>query len=118
MRLGVDIVEVRRIAAMVSRWGDIFLLRVYTEAELRSAAGRATSLASRFAAKEAAAKALGCGIGQVGWREIEVISLPGGQPALALHGEAGALAGRLGISEMAVSLSDTSEQALAAVVLS
>jgi len=117
MRLGIDIVEISRVAAMVQRWGAAFLQRVFTEAELNDASGRVASLASRFAAKEAAAKALSCGIGRIAWRDVEVVSLPGGQPSLVLHGEAKALADQLGVREVLVSLSDTRQEAVAAVIL-
>lgn len=117
MRVGVDLVEVRRIAEARERWGERFLGRVYTEAELAAARGRAASLAGRFAAKEAAAKALGVGIGPVAWREVEVVSGPAGQPELRLSGRALAISGDLGLREWAVSLSDTAEHAVAVVVM-
>ena len=117
MRLGVDLVEVSRVAKLSQCWGSRFLGRVYTAREISDCGGRAASLASRFAAKEAMAKALGCGIGTVQWCDIEVVTGGSGQPALILHGAAQALAQRLGVREMAVSLTDTAEHAMAAVVL-
>jgi holo-[acyl-carrier protein] synthase len=124
---GIDIVEVDRIMQAVTRWGDRFLQRVFTAGELADAAGRMASLAARFAAKEATAKAMGVGmrglglrqspgIGAIGWAEIEVIRLPGGRPALRLHGRAAAHAAALGWTTTALSLSHTGQSALASVI--
>lgn len=115
LRTGVDLIEVARIEAAVARHGERFLRRVYTAQELADSAGRPPSLAARFAAKEAAAKALGCGIGDVAWTEIEVVSGPDRQPALRLHGAAARLAGQLGLPAWSVSLSHTRTHALAFV---
>jgi len=114
--IGVDIVELDRIAQSAERFGDRFLKRVYTERELTYCNGRITSLAARWAAKEAVAKALGTGIGQVGWQEIEVISDLNCRPTLHLHGAAAELATRLGIDEFAISLSHAKDYAVAFVV--
>lgn len=114
--IGVDIIEIERIATSIDRFGDRYLQRVYTPRELAYCNGRTTSLAARWAAKEATAKALGTGIGEVGWQEIEVINADNGRPALELHGKAVDLARHLGISEFAVSLSHTKDYAVAFVV--
>jgi holo-[acyl-carrier protein] synthase len=114
--IGVDIIEIERIAASIDRFGDRYLQRVYTPQELSYCNGRTTSLAARWAAKEAAAKALGTGIGDVGWQEIEVVNADNGCPTLQLHGKAMELAGQLEISEFAVSLSHTKDYAVAFVV--
>ncbi|MEW5957688.1 MAG: holo-ACP synthase [Chloroflexota bacterium] len=114
--IGVDIVEIERLAQSVARFGDRFLQRVYTEQELAYCHGRITSLAARWAAKEAVAKALGTGIGEVGWHEIEVVSEDNCRPTLRLHGAAAALAARRGISAFAISLSHAKEYAVAFVV--
>jgi holo-[acyl-carrier protein] synthase len=119
LRTGVDIVEVQRIARIVGRFGDRFLTRVFTPGELAYARGRLPELAARFAAKEAASKALGVGVwGEAGvtWREIEVVCDPQRAPSLHLRGSAAQLAHRLGIREMAVSLSHTDSLAIAFVV--
>ena len=100
----------------ISRHGDRFLKRVFTPAELEASAGRAESLAARFAAKEAAAKALGRGIGDVGWLEIEVIGNAKHAPRLKLHGRAARIARRQKLSVWSVSLTHTHEYALAFVV--
>jgi holo-[acyl-carrier protein] synthase len=105
----------------VDRFGGRFLDRVYTGAEqaycLRKRRS-AESLAARFAAKEAGAKALGTGISRgVTWLEIEVIREPSGRPALRFHGRAAELAARMGVARAALSLSHTAGLAMASVVL-
>jgi holo-[acyl-carrier protein] synthase len=114
--IGVDIIETERVAQSIARFGDRFLRRVYTEQELAGCNGRITSLAARWAAKEATAKALGTGIGAVSWQEIEVINEANQRPILRLHGAAAALAVELGLSEFAVSLSHTKDYAVAFVM--
>ncbi len=114
--IGVDIIETERVAQSIARFGERFLQRVYTEQELASCNGRVTSLAARWAAKEAAAKALGTGIGAISWREIEVINESNQRPSLRLHGAAAVLARQLGLSEFAISLSHTKDYAIAFVV--
>ncbi|MFM8321095.1 MAG: holo-ACP synthase [Chloroflexota bacterium] len=118
MRLatGIDLIEIERVRAAIERHGERFLQRVYTPGELADCAGSPASLAARFAAKEAAAKALGCGIGQVAWREIEVRRGPQGRPQLALHGSAAGLAADLGLLEWSLSLTHTAGLAGAVVV--
>lgn len=116
LRTGVDIIEVGRIDAAILRHGDRFFHRFFTPQELIDANGRTPALAARFAAKEAAAKALGCGIGDVGWKEIEIVRNGRGGPQLHLHGAAQALARELGLVEWSVSLSHTHEHAMALVV--
>lgn len=115
---GVDLVEVRRVAALMARYGERFTGRVFTAAELADCAGRAESLAARWAAKEAVAKALGTGIGAVAFQEIEVTRGPVGQPELRLHGCAASLAARLGLTRWALSLAHDGGLALAFVVAS
>jgi holo-[acyl-carrier protein] synthase len=114
--IGVDMIETERVAQSIARFGDRFLARVYTERELTYCHGRVSSLAARWAAKEATAKALGTGIGDVSWQEIEIISQANQQPAIQLHGAAAALAEQLGLSGFAVSLSHTKDYAVAFVV--
>lgn len=118
---GIDLVEIRRIQHSVDRFGSRFLKRVYTPAEqaycLRKR-NAAESLAARFAAKEAGAKALGTGISYgVNWLEIEVVREPTGRPSLRFHGRAAQIAARLGMAHAALSLTHTAELALASVVL-
>jgi holo-[acyl-carrier protein] synthase len=114
--IGVDIIETERVAQSIARFGKRYLKRVYTEQELRYCNGRVDSLAARWAAKEATAKALGTGIGDVSWQEIEVVGQPNCQPTLQLHGAAADLAAKLGISTFALSLSHTKDHAVAFVV--
>jgi holo-[acyl-carrier protein] synthase len=118
---GIDLVEIERIRRSVERFGERFLDRVYTAAEkaycLRKR-NSAESLAARFAAKEAAAKALGTGINHgVTWLEIEVVREPGGRPTIAFHGRAREFAARLGAKSAALSLTHTASLAAASVVL-
>lgn len=120
-RVGVDLVEVARVAALLERYGERFLGRVYTAAEQAACRGgaagwRVERLAARFAAKEAAAKALGTGIGAVAFNEIEVRNDGEGRPELVLHGAAAELAAELGLQHWTVSLSHTAELAMATVV--
>ena len=116
IRTGVDIIEVSRIDEAILRHGDRFFQRFFTPQELIDSGGRTPALAARFAAKEAAAKALGCGIGDVGWKEIEIVHGPNREPQLVLHGAAQRLAQALGLYEWSVSLSHTHEHAMALVV--
>lgn len=122
---GVDIVDVARIERVAQRWGERFLRRVYTPAELAAYGGRVPSLAARWAAKEAVGKLLGVGLRGLGgahggaalpWSEIEVLSDAAGRPVLTLHGSAAERARVLGIGQIAVSLSHTREHAVAFVV--
>ena len=114
--IGVDFLERERLLRTYQRFGDRFLRKVFTETEREQAGGRVERLAGRFAAKEACAKALGTGIGQVAWQEIEIVRLPSGKPSLRLHGRAAALAATLGLTAFDVSISDTHGHALAVVV--
>lgn len=116
LRTGIDMVEIDRLGRLVERYGERFLRRVYTERELEECAGKSESLAARFAAKEAAAKALGCGIGPVAWIEIEVQRDGLHAPLLALTGNAARLAAEQGLTQWSLSLSHTPNLAIAAVV--
>jgi holo-[acyl-carrier protein] synthase len=117
----VDIVEVARVAAAIERFGRRFLKRIYTEAEIRYCQSRRNSserFAARFAAKEAALKALGTGWGRgVAWKEVEVRREPGGRPTVHFSGRAAEFAAGLGMKNASLSLSHTAEQAIAQVIL-
>ena len=113
---GTDLIEIRRIAVLLERYGERFLQRVFTPAELTACEGRPDSLAARWAAKEAVAKALGTGIGQVAFREIEVVLDDCRCPSLRLHGAAEALAADRGLTQWAISLAHDGGLALAFVV--
>ena len=118
LRTGVDLVEVARVEAAVARHGERFLERVFTAGERADSGSRPQSLAARFAAKEAVAKALGSGIGAVGWRDIEITRQADQRPDLVLHGAALKLSAELGLHEWSVSLSHTREYAIAVAVAS
>ena len=118
---GIDIAEVPRIRKAIERFGDRFLQRIYTPGEIRYCdpkANRVERYAARYAAKEAAMKALGTGWNHgVRWRDCEVTRQPGSRPTLVFHGTAAAVAARLGVKHCALSLTHTSEQAMAQVIL-
>jgi holo-[acyl-carrier protein] synthase len=118
---GIDLAEIGRIQRSIERFGARFLDRVYTASEqaycLRKR-NSAESFAARFAAKEAAAKALGTGISQgVGWLEIEVVRARGGRPTLQLSGRAAQFAQSLGVAHIALSITHTADLAMASVIL-
>ncbi len=114
--IGIDIIEIARIERAMSRWGERFLRRVYTDAEQRLCRKKQSSFAVRFAGKEAVMKALGSGIKGISWREIEILAEPSGKPVVHLYGKAQDKAGSLGLDTLAISLSHSKEYAVAFVV--
>ena len=120
LRTGVDLIEIARVDAAIVAWGERFLLRVFTAREVHGCGGRVESLAGRFAAKEAVAKALGTGIWRHGikWTEIEVERGPEREPLLRLHGAAAERAAALGLHDWSLSLSHDRTHAIAFVVAS
>lgn len=118
IQVGVDLVETSRIKSLLVRYGERFSRRIYTTRELEACRNHPERLAARFAAKEAVAKSLGTGIGPISWREIEVINDVKGKPSLVLYGAAAETAANLGLTEWAISLSHTRDQAIAFVVAS
>ena len=118
---GIDLAEIGRIQQSMDRYGKRFLDRVYTPAEQAYCLRKrhaAESFAARFAAKEAAAKALGTGISHgVNWLEIEVVRERGGRPAIQFHGRAAQIAKLLGVAHAALSITHTSSLAMANVLL-
>ena len=114
--IGVDIIEIDRIREAVERWGERFLQRVFTGAELNICRRNPGRLAARFAGKEAVMKALGTGARGVSWKEIEIASEPNGKPLVNLHGKAQEKATDLGLDELAISLSDSKYYAIAFVI--
>ena len=118
---GVDLAEVPRIRASIERYGKRFIERIYTPAEIayvERKANRYERYAARFAAKEAGMKAIGTGWRRgVRWQDFEVANLPTGKPTLRLHGVAAQVALRLGVKNIALSLTHTAEMALAHVIL-
>lgn len=116
LKSGVDIVEVYRIDRAILRHGDRFFDRFFTPGELIDARGLTPALAARMAAKEAVAKALGTGIGAVGWKDIEIYNGPAREPLVRLHAEAKRVAQTLGLTDWSISLSHTHEHAVAIAV--
>jgi holo-[acyl-carrier protein] synthase len=117
LRVGTDLIEIVRIEEAVHRWGERFLERIFTPDERVTYSERISSLAARFAAKEAASKALGTGLmTEMSWTDIEVLTGPSGEPGLHLHGRARAKADRLGLTDWALSLSHSGGHALAVVI--
>lgn len=115
LALGIDAVEVARVARVLARHPRRFGAKHFTATEWRDAGGDAARIAARWAAKEAAVKALGTGFGPVGWREVEVVCGPRGAPSLHLHGAARDRAAALGLTHWTLSLTHTAELAVAVV---
>lgn len=119
--IGIDLVEIARIEEVFARQGDRFRARVFTEGEIAYSERRASKFASyaaRFAAKEAAMKALGTGWSQgVGWLDVEVVNEPSGAPALQLHGRALERMRELGGIRAHLSLTHSGNLAIAEVLL-
>jgi holo-[acyl-carrier protein] synthase len=118
--LGVDMAEVRRVQAAIERRGTAFLRRIYTPREIEYCErfkNKFERYAGRFAAKEAVMKALGTGWSSgVRWVDIEVVREVSGRPTIAMAGEAGKIANRLGVKRISLSITHTAEQALAQVI--
>jgi holo-[acyl-carrier protein] synthase len=118
---GIDIVEVPRIGQSIERFGERFLKRIFTPAEIRYCQAKANYVerfAARFAAKEAGMKAIGTGMrGGVSWQDFEVGREPGGRPTMLLHGKAAQVAAGLGTRRAHLSVSHTEEHAVAYVIL-
>ena len=116
LRTGIDLIEIDRLPAIQPRIRARFMARVYTPQELVEARESYPSLAGKFAAKEAASKALGTGIGPVRWQDFEILHGPQGEPVLHLHGAAQVIADKLGLKTWSVSISHSRSQAVAVVV--
>jgi holo-[acyl-carrier protein] synthase len=118
---GVDLAEVHRIRASIERFGAKFGERIYTPAEIayvERKANRFERYAARFAAKEAGMKAIGTGWRHgVRWQDFEVANLPSGKPTLRFHGAAAKFAEKLGVRNVALSITHTSELGMAHVIL-
>jgi len=117
---GIDMVECQRLAEMIDRYGDRFLVRVFTPGELAYCSGRrrrVEHLAGRFAAKEAVLKVLGTGwTGGIRWTDVEVINEPSGQPRVRLAGRCREIADAKGLGEVRVSISHITTHAIASAV--
>lgn len=120
IKIGTDICSITRITGAYARFGERFLDRILTPQEkcyvLSQPRQAMARLAGRFAAKEAASKALGTGWHGVGWKEIEVLRLLSGEPTLQLHGRAIAIAQARGLEIFEVSISHDREYATASVL--
>ncbi|HEX6030941.1 MAG TPA: holo-ACP synthase [Tepidiformaceae bacterium] len=114
--VGIDIIEIDRVADVIARHGDRFLGRVYTQDEIAHCRGRVHELAARFAAKEAVMKALGTGIRGVGWRDIEVLPNRRGKPLVFLYGRGAERAEQIQLRGLEISLTHSKEYAIASVV--
>jgi holo-[acyl-carrier protein] synthase len=118
--IGIDVAEVKRIRAVIESQGERFLRRVFTLEEVaycEKFKNKYERYAGRFAAKEAAMKALGTGWSRgVRWVDVEVVRTRGGRPILELKGEARKVADRLGVKNIALSMTHTVEQAIAQVI--
>jgi len=118
---GIDVVETKRIAESIERFGDRFLNRIFLDGEVAYARGMKfphLHLAARFAAKEAISKAFGTGIGRdLGWRDMEIVREETGAPRVRLHGRAEVYAKERGVREIHVSLSHTAEYGAASAVI-
>ena len=118
---GVDLAEVPRIRTSIERFGPRFIERIYTPAEIAYVERKANKYeryAARFAAKEAGMKAIGTGWKRgVTWQDFEVANLPSGKPTLRLHGVAAAIASRLGVRNISLSLTHTAQFGMAHVIL-
>ncbi len=118
---GVDLAEVGRIEKSIARFGEKFVRRIFTPGEIAYVERKANKFeryAARFAAKEAGMKAIGTGWRWgVTWQDFEVANLPSGKPTLRLHGVAAKVAEKLGVKNIALSITHTKELGMAHVIL-
>ncbi|MEZ4518291.1 MAG: holo-ACP synthase [Chloroflexota bacterium] len=112
LEAGIDMIEIDRIARALDRFGQRFCDRFFTPQEQAYCDNQPARLAGRFAIKEAVGKALGTGIGDIRWVEVEVISDDRGKPHLVLHGDARELAQQAGLTEWSISMSHTNSHAI------
>jgi len=119
--IGIDVEQVARVREAMERHGRRFIDRIFSPAEIayvERKANRYERYAARFAAKEAGMKAIGTGWRRgVRWLDFEVANLPSGRPTLRIHGAAEKIAEGLGVRNIALSLTHTTEQAMAIVIL-
>ena len=119
--IGIDIIEVNRVKESIERFGDRVLNRLFTPKEIEYCSARKNAVlhfAGRFAAKEAAFKAMGKGWGgDISWKEIEITNLPSGAPRIAFYGKALELTTSQKISAAFVSISHIDQLATAVVIL-
>ncbi|HBT20780.1 MAG TPA: holo-[acyl-carrier-protein] synthase [Peptococcaceae bacterium] len=119
--IGVDIIQISRVAEVIERYGDKFLTKIFHAEEIEYAykkgKGFAASLAARFAAKEAVFKALGTGLGQNSWLDVEIFEGKRGQPQVKLRGKAKETAEKKGVVRIHLSLSHCREYAVAVAAI-
>lgn len=119
--IGIDIIETDRMRGAVSRWGERFLNRIFTEDELSYCLQKKyphTHLAGRFASKEAAMKAFGTGLSRgIAWKDVEVVRNIDGKPDIVLHGKMAELAEISAVKYIHLSISHTNGNAIAQVIL-
>lgn len=113
---GIDMIAIERIERAIRRHGDRFYRRFFTEQEIAFCEGQAVRLAGRFVVKEAVAKALGTGIGDFRWTDVEVVCDGRGKPELVLHNQAQEIAFKQGLSIWSISLSHTKTHAVGLAV--
>ena len=116
MRSGVDIIEISRFEEQKPEIRKRFFTRVFTVRELSLMRDSFASAAGKFAAKEAVAKALGCGIGEVHWQDIEILQKKNGEPFLVLHARAQEISEALGLTTWSISISHSKHNAVALAV--
>ncbi|OGN98370.1 MAG: holo-[acyl-carrier-protein] synthase [Chloroflexi bacterium RBG_13_50_21] len=116
LRTGIDLIEIRRFRDAYHRYDQRLLQRLFTPIELAENGVNMASLAARFAAKEAVAKAFGTGIGRISWQDIEIQRGCSGEPILQLHAAAQEMAEEQHITTWSISLSHTHRHAIAVVV--
>jgi holo-[acyl-carrier protein] synthase len=118
---GIDLCEVHRIRQSIERFGDRFIQRIFTPREIayvERKTNRYERYAARFAAKEAGMKAIGTGWRKgVQWVDFEVVNEPSGKPTLLFHGKAKEFADAMGVRNVSLSLTHTSEQGMAFLIL-
>jgi len=117
IKTGIDLIEIQRLQNLSPSIRKRFMDRVYTKSELVLINESLISAAGRFAAKEAVAKALGCGIGVIRWQDIEILEGESGEPILHLHGKAQRISRRKGFKQWSISISHTAQYATAVAIV-
>ena len=117
INVGIDIIEIKRIQNVKSKYPSRFLKKIFTENEIIYCRNRSPQLAARFAAKEAMMKALGTGIRGVGWKDVEVIRYRGQAPQIKLSGRGKKVGERIGLKNTSLSISHSREYAVACVTI-
>ncbi|MBA7498205.1 Holo-[acyl-carrier-protein] synthase [subsurface metagenome] len=118
---GIDLVKIERIEKIIKKWGDNFIFRIFTSLEReyceKKKGNKFQSYAGKFAAKEALLKALGLGLREANWKEIEIKNDELGQPIIDTSGKLKNVASAKGVSKYFISISHTKEYAIVQVIL-